>query len=232
MRDQHRKARGRGAAQGDAVAAMARPSPSSVAVKKPSIARKKAATKMNAARSVRGAIPSATGAPRADRDEAAIEKLARFLTTDFWRPRGKRHDWIGQVFESEPMVRMRLVREGVPAQAVPSLAEALGMSREQLTRELGFARATVERKLKSGGRLGTAESESVLGVARLIGQVQQIVEQSGDPADFDAAAWVAQWLETSLPALAGHAPIEFMDTAEGRDIVSGLVAQMQSGAYA
>ncbi len=51
-----------------------------------------------------------------------------------------------------------------------------------------------------GGRLGTAESERVVGVTNLIELVQQIVGQSGDPDEFDAAEWVAQWKNNrSLP---------------------------------
>ena len=42
----------------------------------------------------------------------------------------------------------------------------------------------------------------------------------------------AQWLEEINPALGGKAPGEFLDTADGRELVSRLIAQMQSGAYA
>lgn len=173
-----------------------------------------------------------TLADKKRREKAVDRTLARYLDPAFWRVRDRKHRWIRELHETEPTVRMELVRAGLPAQAVVSLAEALDMSRERLTRELDIPRTTVTRKLKTGGRLGVAESERVLGVARLIGQVQQIVEESGDPEGFDAARWVAEWLERPLPALDGRPPIEFMDTAEGRDVVFGLVARMQSGAYA
>jgi uncharacterized protein (DUF2384 family) len=39
-------------------------------------------------------------------------------------------------------------------------------------------------------------------------------------------------LERPNKALGSKAPGEFMDTADGRALVAGLVAQMQSGAYA
>jgi uncharacterized protein (DUF2384 family) len=69
-------------------------------------------------------------------------------------------------------------------------------------------------------------------VASLVSQVQSIVEQSGDPAGFDAAQWVAHWIETPVLALGGRMPIELLDTAEGRDQVSKVLAMTQSGAYA
>lgn len=62
--------------------------------------------------------------------------------------------------------------------------------------------------------------------------MQKIVAESGTPDGFDAARWTADWLEEPNPALGGRPPGEFMDTADGRALVSGLVAQMQSGAYA
>ena len=41
-----------------------------------------------------------------------------------------------------------------------------------------------------------------------------------------------QWLNTPIPALDSKAPIEWLDTNLGRQIVSSLLDQVQSGAYA
>jgi len=65
----------------------------------------------------------------------------------------------------------------------------------------------------------------------MIGQVQLIVHESGAREPFDAAAWLAGWLEQALPALGGHMHAEFMDTAEGQTMVALLLAQARSGAY-
>ena len=59
-----------------------------------------------------------------------------------------------------------------------------------------------------------------------------MVERSGDPSGFDAAVWLAQWLESANPALAGKCPADYLDTNEGIGIVRRLLAQMESGAYA
>jgi uncharacterized protein (DUF2384 family) len=76
------------------------------------------------------------------------------------------------------------------------------------------------------------ESEHVLGVASLIGKVQTMVEESGDPTGFDAARWVADWLSKPLPALGGASPVAYMDTFEGQKLVAELLSMSQSGAYA
>ncbi len=137
-----------------------------------------------------------------------------------------------EIFNADPIERVKLVKDGVPASVVETLAKRMAMPKERLMATLGLARATVDRKVRENKRLSPDESSRVLGMARLVGQVQVMVEESGRPEGFDAAAWVARWLDRPLPALAGQRPAELMDTAEGQGIVANLVARMQSGAYA
>lgn len=68
-------------------------------------------------------------------------------------------------------------------------------------------------------------------MVRWVGQVQAMVEESGIPEGFDAAAWLATWLEQPLPALDAKRPAELMDTAEGQSIVAQILSRAQSGAY-
>ena len=82
------------------------------------------------------------------------------------------------------------------------------------------------------GTLPGDGSVRAIGVARLVGQVEAMVLESGDPAGFDAAAWVARWLTEPLPAFGGVRPAELMDTIEGQALVSSALAKTQSGAYA
>jgi putative toxin-antitoxin system antitoxin component (TIGR02293 family) len=137
-----------------------------------------------------------------------------------------------RVFRADPIERVKLVKDGVPASVVETLAKRMAIPKERLMATLGLARATVDRKVRENKRLSPDESSRVLGMARLVGQVQAMVEESGRPEGFDAAAWVARWLDRPLPALAGQRPAELMDTAEGQGIVANLAARMQSGAYA
>jgi putative toxin-antitoxin system antitoxin component (TIGR02293 family) len=136
-----------------------------------------------------------------------------------------------EAFRAEPMERVHIVKRGVPAQVVEVIAKRMAMPKERLVGTLGLARATVDRKARQNRPLSMDESSRVLGMARLVGQVQAMIEESGTPEGFDAAAWVSQWLERPLPALAGQRPAELMDTPEGQALVSDLVARMRSGAY-
>ena len=72
----------------------------------------------------------------------------------------------------------------------------------------------------------------MIGIARLVGQAQSMVQESEGSQDFDGAKWVSAWLDRPLPALGGKHPGEFMDTAIGRSLVADLLAQQQSSAYA
>nr|WP_302474469.1 MbcA/ParS/Xre antitoxin family protein [Roseococcus sp. MDT2-1-1] len=65
----------------------------------------------------------------------------------------------------------------------------------------------------------------------LVTLVQTMVAESGDPAGFDAAAWLANWMQRPVPALGNRTPLSFMGTEEGRDLVKQILLRMQSGAY-
>ena len=141
------------------------------------------------------------------------------------------HDFSG-LYAASAMDQVVVVKGGIAASEVARLADALKTPRESLYRWLGLPRQTVARKAKEAKDLSPQEGERLLGVAKLVGQVQTMVRESGDPTGFDAPAWMAQWLEQPLTALGGRRPAELMDTSAGQGIVSQLLARSQSGAYA
>lgn len=135
-------------------------------------------------------------------------------------------------FLASPIERVHLIREGIPATALVETGAAMKMPREQLYGLLHFPRATVSRKISNRQKLSPEMSERILGLRKLIGQVEIMVGQSGAPEGFSAAEWVAHWLGEPLPALGGQKPGDLMDTREGQELVADLLAKMQSGAYA
>lgn len=132
----------------------------------------------------------------------------------------------------EPMQRIALVRRGVPAVAVESLANTLGLSKEQLVKGLGLARATVNRKLSAGARLSTSDSERVVGLAQMLDRVEQSLVGSDAVADgFEVGPWLGAWLAMPNAALGEERPLSLLDTAEGCTLVGDLLASMESGTY-
>ena len=136
------------------------------------------------------------------------------------------------VYRATGIERVRLVKAGVPARIVEGLARRMHMPKERLFATLGMGRATIDRKARESQPLSRDEGSKLLGIWRLIGQVQAMVEDGGTAAGFDPAQWVSTWLEQPLPALDGRRPAEFMDTPEGQQLVASLVERMGAGAYA
>ena len=139
----------------------------------------------------------------------------------------------GRAVGLSALERVHLVKQGVPARSVQEMSAAMGLPREQLMRAVGLARSTVERKLAARGRLSEAESEKLVGLSRLIGQVDAMVRESGEaPVGFDAARWFAAWMGEPVAALGGLRPQQLLDTADGREALATLLLQMRSGVYA
>ena len=168
---------------------------------------------------VRKVLAKSTSASMAAPAKAAIIVDTKFLLG-------------ANLYRVDPQARIAAIRKGIPVLLIGELSSTMGMSKELLLGSLGLSRATISRKEKAGTALSKDESERVLGIASLIGKVQTMVEESGDPAGFDAARWVAEWLAKPLPALGGATPASYMDTFEGQKLVAELLSMSQSGAYA
>lgn len=138
----------------------------------------------------------------------------------------------GAYYRANPLDRIAIIRGRVPATYVVTLTQSMQIPKERLYGTLNLARATVDRKIQKRQRLNQEESERILAVVRLIGQADAMVRESGDPTGFDAAKWIADWLQRPHPALGGRTPGELLDTADGRGLVTDLLAQQQSAAYA
>ncbi len=136
------------------------------------------------------------------------------------------------VFRATPMERVEMIRRGVPAATAKRIFAELQIGQGAGFKALNLSTATVNKKAKHGETLSPEESERVFGFARLVGQIEAIVEESGTMAHFDAKAWMARWLNEPLPAFGGVRPVELMDTMEGQSLVAGALEKMQSGAYA
>lgn len=135
-------------------------------------------------------------------------------------------------FRASPLERIRIIKQRVPAKYVQTLTVSMKMPKETLYGTLNLARATIDRKVLRKELLNQDESERVLAITKLVGQADSIVRESGVAEGFSAAEWIAGWLQRPHPALGGKRPGELMDTADGRDLVTDLLARQQSGVYA
>ena len=137
-----------------------------------------------------------------------------------------------EMFRATPSERIRIIKRGIPAAEAKRILSDLSLNQKLTFGALKLSVATVNRKAAKQEALSPDESERVIGVAKLIGQLQAMVEESGTADGFDAAAWISRWLGEPLPALGDVAPVNLLDTMEGQALVADTLSKMQSGAYA
>ncbi len=127
------------------------------------------------------------------------------------------------------MARLLTLQRGVQVSFLDEVAHEMGVRVSVLTRALGLSPQTLAHKRSTQAPLSASETERVLGLARLIGQVEVMVQQSGDPAGFRAAHWMKDWLDQQVAALGGRRPKELLDTVAGQSMLSETLAGLQSG---
>jgi putative toxin-antitoxin system antitoxin component (TIGR02293 family) len=137
----------------------------------------------------------------------------------------------GNVFRATQLERIGMIRRGVPASEAKRIFGELSIGQAVGFKALNLSVATVNKKAKQGETLSPEDSERVVGFAKLVGQMEAMVQESGDPTNFDARAWLARWLTEPLPAFGGIRPADLIDTMEGQSMVSVALAQIESGAY-
>jgi putative toxin-antitoxin system antitoxin component (TIGR02293 family) len=135
-------------------------------------------------------------------------------------------------YRASPLERIDMIKRGVPATEAKRIIEKLSIGQGAALKALNLSPATFNKKAKQDQTLSPAESERVIGMARLVGQLEAMIQESGNPEGFDATAWMSRWLKEPVPALGGARPVDLLDTMEGQALVSRTLAQLQSGAYA
>lgn len=136
------------------------------------------------------------------------------------------------IYQVEPIDRIQLIRNGIPARYINVISDSMGITKETLFKFLNLPKSTIDKKSVANQMLPIEQGERLIGMAKLVGLVETIVDESGNPDGFDAAKWVASWLEKPSPALGGEKPSAYLDTVSGQEMISDLLAKIQTGAYA
>ncbi len=162
--------------------------------------------------------------------------IARKVTTS---PAPKKRVGVSQIdlsfahiYQVEPIDRIKLIRNGIPARYINVISDSMGITKDTLFKFLNLPKSTIDKKSVANQVLPIEQGERLIGMAKLVGQVESIVSESGNPDGFNAAKWVAQWLEKPSPALGGEKPSAYLDTVSGQEMISDLLAKIQTGAYA
>lgn len=136
------------------------------------------------------------------------------------------------LYRASPIDCVGFIKNGVPARMMKLFITELHVDQKVMFGALNLKAATVNKKAAKNQPLSTEDSERVVGLVKLVGQLEAMIEESGDPQGFDAPKWLSTWLREPSPAMGGVKPIDLLDTMEGQAMVSQALAQIQSGAFA
>ena len=115
-----------------------------------------------------------------------------------------------------------LVREGLPAETLPRMAEELSLDRTTVARVAGISGRTLSRRLAAHARLTSEESDRMVRIARVLAHADEI---------FEDRAKVSRWLQTPNRALEGKTPFELLDTDAGVHAVDTILGRIAYGIY-
>lgn len=140
--------------------------------------------------------------------------------------------YLRSVYKSTLFERVGLIRAGALCGYFYDTAQAMGVSLADLAKSLGVPLSLVYSvKYRGSPSQKKSLSNQIIGVHLLIGQVQNLVEECGDPVGFDAAKWLGDWAFSSNDALGGQCPANYFDTVVGQKIVADLLAAIRYGSY-
>jgi putative toxin-antitoxin system antitoxin component (TIGR02293 family) len=190
-----------------------KPAPKGANVKKPTVVATVRAARLS-------------GRPLSAEDAATPKDSASF---GWFRPTA---EGFVTLYKAPVLTQVGWIKNGLGARDAKAILGQLRVPQGEALTALRIPVATMNRKAKTNAPLSPAEGERVLGFGRLLGQIQTMVQESGNPKGFDASAWLSAWMSAPVPALGGARPLDLVDTMTGQALVSQALSQMQSGAYA
>ena len=100
-----------------------------------------------------------------------------------------------KIYQLPTLEYIALIRHGIPASFVVKLAGLLNLEPKRLSSILRFPFRLVERKVESDALLSASHSEIVLGIVRMIGNIQSKADDA-EMTDFNAAEYFSKWMCT------------------------------------
>jgi putative toxin-antitoxin system antitoxin component (TIGR02293 family) len=115
------------------------------------------------------------------------------------------------------------VRTGFDVSLIGKYAKRIGMPKEEFFILIDLSRSTAHRMEQENKVMDRLRSDAFAGAARVIEKARAML--GSDEA-------TRKWLSTTVPALDFKTPQAWLDTSDGRQIVSSMLDQIQSGTYA
>ena len=116
---------------------------------------------------------------------------------------------------------IQVARRGLPGEVLKQAVGILG-HREVFVRLLETTGGNLSRFYRRKA-LSPSQSEGILDILCVFAQAVSVF------GDIDRAG---EWLETAIPALGGHSPLDMCDTFAGRAMVQGALRKIEYGEFA
>jgi uncharacterized protein (DUF2384 family) len=147
---------------------------------------------------------------------------------------GDKSRWLNfrELYHTTPVDRIDLIRSGVNAADFKNFVSRLDIQQEKECWTLPPPPSTARPAAMNRCRAKTAKKSSAW--PNSSARSKRCWRNRAIPLmqDFDATRWLTHWMEEPIPALGGASPADYMDTIEGQEMISRLLATMQTGAYA
>lgn len=114
-----------------------------------------------------------------------------------------------------------VVKEGLSASLLRSLAEQLKLGLEELAAPLHLTSRTLHRRLEDG-RLSLDESERLYALNKIMAQATTVLGSEGKAVD---------WLKSPVPALGGRTPLACAETQIGLREVEDVLTRIEDVVY-
>ena len=85
-----------------------------------------------------------------------------------------------EIYRADPIDVVQLVKDGVSSMTVIHMAREMKVRKEQLYSTLGLPRSTIDRKILNDKPLTSGETSKIVGIAKLVGQVQSSANSLAD----------------------------------------------------
>ena len=82
------------------------------------------------------------------------------------------------IYRVEPMDRIKLIRDGIPAKYIKVISDSMGITKETLFKFLNLPKSTIDKKSVANQMLPIEQGERLIGMAKLVGQVESIIAES------------------------------------------------------
>jgi hypothetical protein len=119
----------------------------------------------------------------------------------------------------------------LPAIEIIYVAAALAIPLVDFLNYMHYRAEDVAQRTLMRERLTVEQSKLLLGVCRMIEQVELISGSSCGSVGFDPGIWLGRWLRTVVPAFGGAFPILYISTQHCQITIENFLLNTVTGSY-